>query len=77
MKKSILKLGNTLNKKTQQQINGGLSIIKSCFGTATLPPSNIAINGNGYSPACVGNEGKCTINGHAASCNNDGTFWYY
>lgn len=76
MKKTILNLGKTLSKKKQKSIQGGMpeiDLTPRCVGTGTGGVSSV-----GFSSACIGRSGKCTINGYQAACTgNGGGFWFY
>lgn len=76
MLKNILKLTGLqeLSKNEQKNVNGGGLIQMSiCSGTGTG-----GISSEGYSKACIGQSGNCTINGYQASCSgNGGGFWFY
>lgn len=69
-----LKGAKTLSKNEQREITGGmLSLIRKCVGTGTGGHGT-----EGFSQACVGRNGDCTINGYLAACSgNNGGFWYY
>ncbi len=80
MKKSILNLGNALNKLEQKEINGGMphgpiTDISTCSGTGSGGHTSL-----GHSGACIGRKHgtDCTINGYLGACTgNGGGFWFY
>jgi len=68
-----------LSKTSQKDIRGGFNfnpISSSCTGVSSSGDSNTHY-GDGYSTACVGRSGKCTIDGYLASCNSNGGFYWY
>ncbi|MBQ4819498.1 hypothetical protein [Aquimarina sp. MMG016] len=79
MSKDFLKLETSrkLSREEQKNVNGGgiPVLIRSCVGTGTLGGSP---GDEGTSPACVGRDGDCLINGYEAVCsgNDRGGFWF-
>ncbi|WP_422104847.1 hypothetical protein [Winogradskyella sp.] len=75
--KKLKTLGKVLNRAEQKDILGGNFPVpdpnnKTCVGTGT--GGDITI---GYSEACIGYSGDCTIDGYLAVCTGGGGFWYY